>query len=533
MSTSLQVLIVEDSEDDADLTVYELIRGGYDPVYERVETPEAMGEALDRKAWDVILSDYTLPRFSALGAWKMVQVRGLETPFIIVSGTIGEEVAVAALKAGVHDYLMKSHLARLVSAIEREMREAAGRLERKRLENQLLQAQKLESLGRLAGGVAHDFNNLLTIILGYSELALDAEALDASTREFLQNVCYAAEKASGLTRQLLAFARKQIIEPKVLNLNDVLISLDKMMRRLIGEDVELVLLPQEDLYSVKVDPGQFEQILVNLIVNSRDAMPDGGKITVETQNIALDAEYARQHEGVRPGDYVRLTVSDNGTGMDEGVQLHIFEPFFTTKEKGRGTGLGLATVYGIVKQAGGHIWLYSEVGEGTTFKIYLPRVAEAAEALAEITHPAPSLDGTETILIAEDEPLVRDLATQTLRGHGYTVLEAMSGEEALTFAKGRETGIALLISDVVMPRMSGKQLAEQLQVANPSLRVLYASGYTENTIVHHGVLEAGIAFLSKPFTPTALLRKVREVLDSGPSEAFAVPPTMADEKKPT
>src|SRR5579871_530309 len=301
--------------------------------------------------------------------------------------------------------------------------------ERKRLENQLLEAQKLESLGRLAGGVAHDFNNLLTIIMGYTELLEASQALDTTSLEYLKNVVHAAEKASNLTRQLLAFARRQMIEPKVLNLNNLILSLDKMLRRLIGEHIELVMLPDDALHAVKVDPGQFEQILVNLVVNARDAMLDGGKITIETHNAILDVEYVRQHEGVTPGEYVLLAVSDTGSGMEDEIRLHIFEPFFTTKEKGRGTGLGLATVYGIVKQAGGHIWLFSEVGEGTTFKIYLPRVAEAAEALAEITHPAPSLDGTETILIAEDEPLVRDLATQTLRGHGYTVLEAMSGEE--------------------------------------------------------------------------------------------------------
>jgi len=386
--------------------------------------------------------------------------------------------------------------------------------ERKRLENQLLQAQKLESVGRLAGGVAHDFNNLLTVILGYAELLEAEEALDDTTREYLQNVSHAAEKASNLTRQLLSFARRQMIEPKVLNLNELILCLDKMLRRLIGENIELVMLPADDLHTVKVDPGQFEQILVNLVVNARDAMPESGKITIETYNAALDAEYARRHEDVTPGEYVVLAVSDNGTGMGEEIRLHIFEPFFTTKDKGRGTGLGLATVYGIVKQAGGHIWLYSELGEGTTFKIYLPRAVSPAEILVQTPEPIVLLSGSETVLLVEDEPSVRGLAVQTLRGRGYTVLEAMHGEEALRVANGHESEIALLLTDVVMPQMSGRELAERLQKQHPEMKVLYASGYTENTIVHHGVLEPGIAFLSKPFTPTQLTRKVREVLDS-------------------
>jgi two-component system, cell cycle sensor histidine kinase and response regulator CckA len=385
--------------------------------------------------------------------------------------------------------------------------------ERKRLEDQLLQAQKLESVGRLAGGIAHDFNNLLTAVLGYTELAAEEGDLNAHGQEFLHNVTQAAEKASDLTRQLLAFARRQVIEPKVVNLNDLIFSLDTILRRLIPESIALVTLPEEGLHAVKVDPGQFEQILVNLVINARDAMPQGGKITIDTQNVTLDAEYARHHEGVVPGEYAMLAVSDTGVGMEEGIRLHIFEPFYTTKEKGRGTGLGLATVYGIAKQAGGHIWLYSEPGRGTTFKIYLPRTTETPEAVPAAVQRAEPLRGSETILVAEDEAAVRALTVSTLRGRGYTVLEATNGEEALEIAKGREQEIALLITDVVMPKMSGKELAERLQALHPDLKVLFASGYTENTIVHHGVLEEGVAFLPKPFTPTILARKVREVLE--------------------
>jgi len=387
----------------------------------------------------------------------------------------------------------------------------------KRLEDQLLQAQKLESVGRLAGGIAHDFNNLLTAILGFAELAQDECALDTQGQAYLGNIRQAAERATNLTRQLLAFARRQIIEPKVLNLNALILELDTLLRRLIGEHIELVFLPDENLHCVKVDAGQLEQILVNLVVNARDAMPDGGKITIETQNTLLDAEYAQQHTGVIPGEYVLLAVSDTGAGMDEAIRLHIFEPFFTTKEKGRGTGLGLATVYGIVKQAGGHIWLYSEPGEGATFKIYLPRTQVSAGAASSAPQPSGQRGGSETILLVEDEPAVRMLAVHALRGRGYTVLEARNGEEALRIVKGREHAIALLITDVVMPQMSGKELAERLQGICPTLKVLFASGYTENTIVHHGVLEPDIAFLSKPFTPSALAQKVRAMFDQSES----------------
>jgi two-component system, cell cycle sensor histidine kinase and response regulator CckA len=385
--------------------------------------------------------------------------------------------------------------------------------DRKRLEDQLLQAQKLESVGRLAGGVAHDFNNLLTVILGYGELTEREGTLEGRSQEYLSTMMHAARRAANLTQQLLMFARRQMIAPQVVDLNDITLNLTALLRRLIGEHIELVVLPKEGLHYVKVDPTQFEQILVNLVVNARDAMQKGGKISIETRNVVLDEEYAERHEGVAPGEYVMVAVSDTGSGMDEAVRLHIFEPFFTTKEKGRGTGLGLATVYGIVKQSGGHIWLYSEAGVGTTFRIYLPRSTEEATVQLPAASAEP-FNGSETVLLVEDEPSVRAMAVQALRGQGYTVLEAMNGEEALRLIKGREQEIALLITDVVMPQMSGKDLADRLQAIHPGIRTLYASGYTENTVLHHGVLEAGVNFLSKPFTPTLLIRKVREILDA-------------------
>lgn len=385
--------------------------------------------------------------------------------------------------------------------------------ERRHMEEQLLQAQKLESVGRLAGGIAHDFNNLLTAILGYGELAQEETNENPYVNECLGNMIEAANRASRLTGQLLAFARKQVIEPKIVNLNDLILGLDKMLRRLIGENIELLLLPSENLNFVRVDPGQFEQIVANLVINARDAMSRGGKITVETHNAILDDEYCRSNEGVLPGDYVVLIVSDTGTGMDAAVKLHIFEPFFTTKEQGRGTGLGLATVYGIVKQAGGHIWLYSEPGVGTTFKIYLPRTSETPVTTETMSALPNALDGAETLLLVEDEAAVRELTAQTLKRYGYTVLEAANGEEALQLVKGREADVALLVTDIVMPKVDGRELAVRLQKENPALKILYTSGYTENAILHHGILEPGIAFLAKPFTLTQLMRKIREVFD--------------------
>jgi two-component system cell cycle sensor histidine kinase/response regulator CckA len=387
---------------------------------------------------------------------------------------------------------------------------------RARLEEQLFQARKLESIGRLAGGIAHDFNNLLTAIMGYVELAGRKLEADHPCAEDLEQIRKATDRAADLTGQLLAFARRQVIEPKTINLNELIYNLRNILQRLIGEHIQLLIETAEKLHPVRVDPSQFEQILINLVINARDAIPvEGGKITIETSNIFLDEEYARQHEGVTSGEYVMLAVTDTGSGMEEAVRLQIFEPFFTTKERGRGTGLGLATCYGIVKQAGGHIWLYSEVGKGSTFKIYLPRAAGAEESMTAPAAFSTPLGGTETILVVEDEEVVRGLATTALRGLGYRVWEATNGSQALQIARGREAEIALLITDVVMPKMSGKELAERLQAVNPALKVLFVSGYTQNTIVQHGVLEPGIVFLPKPFAPSTLSQKVREILDAG------------------
>jgi signal transduction histidine kinase len=384
--------------------------------------------------------------------------------------------------------------------------------ERMRLEAQLLQAQKMESIGRLAGGIAHDFNNLLTAIVGYAELADAALAPADPVHGDLQAIRDAADRATALTRQLLAFARKQILDSQVLDLNGLILNLDRLLRRLIGEDVELVTLPASDLGYIKADANQIEQVLVNLAVNARDAMPNGGKLTIETANVILDDIFAQQHVSVIPGAYIMLAVGDTGIGIPPEQQAHVFEPFFTTKESSKGTGLGLATCYGIIKQHGGNIWVYSEVGRGTTFKVYLPRTSEAASALPTSQTEEAARGGHETVLLTEDEEAVRRLTARVLRSLGYTVLEAADGEEALHISGEYGGVIDMLLTDVVLPRFSGLALAEQLLDRRPSVKVLFMSGHTDHTIVHHGVLVSSASFLQKPFSSELLARKIREVL---------------------
>jgi PAS domain S-box-containing protein len=387
--------------------------------------------------------------------------------------------------------------------------------ERVALEERLRQSQKMEAVGRLAGGVAHDFNNLLTVILGYSQILADGVPSGSRLADSTAQIKSAADRAAGITRQLLAFSRKQVLSPRIINLNEILLNLDSLLRRLIGEDIEVMTLPAEGLGSVKADPGQIEQVIMNLALNSRDAMPQGGKLTLETANANLDETYAHDRQLVEPGRYVMLTVSDTGHGMSAETQARIFEPFYTTKEVGKGTGLGLSMVYGIVKQSGGYIWVYSEPDRGSTFKIYLPRVDQPVESVGVEKPPNGVQRGTETILLVEDDPQLRQLSSSVLTHCGYKVLVAGSPEEGLAICKADPSDIRLLVTDVVMPRMNGRQLAEQILQIAPKLRVLYISGYTNNAIVHYGVLDPGLWFLPKPFTLSALIVKVREVLDAG------------------
>jgi PAS domain S-box-containing protein len=630
----LRVLVVEDRESDARLMVEELKQAGLHPVWDRVETESDYLARLE-PAPDVILSDYHLPQFDAERALHLLREQRLDIPFIIVSGSIGEDRAVKIMRDGAADYLLKDRLGRLGQAVtqaleQRSLRESLRQTERrlqqlvsatpaviyalkydgdayvptwvsqsiehltgfehtcflqsqwwlehvhpedlpraldvmftlatrgscsieyrfrccdgnyrwlfdqkrlirdamgvpvevvgswlditeqKRLEDQLRQAQKMEAVGRLAGGVAHDFNNLLTVIAGYGELAFDGLREGDPIRDYIDEIRKASGRAAALTRQLLAFSRRQILVPAVVDFNKLIAETQKLLGRLIGEDIDLVIDPATDLWTVRVDPGQMEQVIMNLVVNSHDAMPQGGKLTIETANVELDENDTVSRQLARPGEYVRLSVSDTGCGMDSATQARVFEPFFTTKPAEQGTGLGLATVYGIVMQSGGHIELYSELGLGTTFKIYIPRCRD--DVTPESAQPAaqePPL-GCETVLLVEDEEGVRTLARMALEKNGYTVLEARHPQEALKLLEGHQGAVQILVSDVVMPHMSGRQLAERLLPARPDMKVLYISGYTDDAVVRHGLLDATTPFLQKPFTPDTLARTVRSILD--------------------
>jgi signal transduction histidine kinase/ActR/RegA family two-component response regulator len=385
-----------------------------------------------------------------------------------------------------------------------------------RAEEQLRQAQKMDAIGRLAGGVAHDFNNLLSVILSYGYLAKKELNDDHPLRADLEEIVKAGERASALTKQLLTFSRQQPIEPRALDLGQTLAGMEKMLRRLLGADVEVTILPEPGLWTVLADPGHIEQVVMNLVVNARDAMPGGGKLTLELKNVELDQEYAEAHLDAAPGPYVMLAVTDTGSGIDKATLARIFEPFFTTKEAGKGTGLGLATVFGIVKQSKGHVWVYSEPGHGTAFKVYLPRASGAAKSVpaGQGDAPARARGGHETVLIVDDDDQVRAVACTILRRNGYVVLEASNGGEALLIAEQHGATIHLLLTDVVLPRLSGRQIAERVAKARPGIKVLYMSGYTDDAILQHGILESNVAYLQKPLTPEGLSRKVRAVLDA-------------------
>jgi signal transduction histidine kinase/ActR/RegA family two-component response regulator len=515
MPIPLRVLIVSDREGDALQLVEALRQSDYIPSSERVATAEAMREALAHR-WDLILATDESARLGTLAALEILHETGADVPLVAISERAPEESVLAVLKAGAADYITRNHLSRLGVTVGREMSQAEGRRDRGRLEQQFRQSQKMEAVGRLAGGVAHDFNNLLTVITGYAELLLARGEAEPARRSALEEIQRAAERGGALTHQLLAFSRGQPFATRTVPLNTLLVRMEKMLSRLIGEDIELITVAAAEPADVRTDPGQLEQVVMNIVVNARDAMPGGGKLILETANAEVDQTYAGPNVDLKPGSYVVLAVSDTGMGMAPEIQTHLFEPFFTTKGPGKGTGLGLATAYGIVKQSGGAISVYSEPGRGTTVKIYLPS-AEGHAADATEQAPAEAMRGSETILVLEDEARVRKLVCEVLAGRGYRVLEAVRGEEAIRMAAEHPGGIELLLTDVVMPEMSGPQVLEQMRAGHPHMKVLFMSGYTDEAMVHHGIPDSGAPFLQKPFLPEALARKVREVLASSAS----------------
>jgi len=513
MAQALKVLLVEDNPDDAKMVLRELNQSGVEATVQRVDTEAAFLDKLHGDL-DLILSDYTLPEFDGMRALELLKKSALEIPFIIVSGSIGEDIAVEAMKRGAADYLLKDRLTRLGPAVRRALEEVEARKQSRQMERQFIEAQKMEVIGQLASGVAHDFNNILAVIMGYSDLMLPMLAPDHDLRGYVETIRSSAERASGLTRQLLIFSRDQQVQLVVLDINEVVKDLNKMLGRLINENIEMTVLPSTQLGRVRADSGYVGQVLMNLVVNARDAMPNGGKLIIATNNATLDEKYARTHPGAVPGEYVMLGVSDTGTGMTEEVKARMFEAFFTTKPKGKGTGLGLATCQTIIQQSGGHIEVESELGHGTTFKIFFPRVDQTLEVAAKATPSVALPHGTETLLVVEDEPALRHLAQRVLEAQGYKVLSATNGHEALHIVRDHKgSPIDLVVTDVVMPIMSGKVMAEWLKAANTDLKILFTSGYTSEIIECQGWFATGVDFLPKPYTPSTLACKIREMLD--------------------
>jgi len=510
-----RILQVEDSPSDAELIHQGLRRGGLDVDIVVVDSLPELERLLTKERFDAIICDYNLPQTDGLEVLAFVRLRNPHIPFILVSGSLGEEKAIEALKQGATDYLLKDRMSRIPVAVLRGIEEARARARSRALESQLIQSQKMEAIGRLAGGVAHDFNNLLTVINGYSEILLSQMSAEDVKRRDLQEIQNAGRRAADLTRQLLAFSRRQVFQPTTLRLNELVEGLERMLTRLIGEDFQLQLRLGPALHPVMADAGQIEQVLTNLVVNARDAMPKGGKIVLETLNVDLDEAFVSVHPDLRPGPHVLLMVTDTGTGMTADVKEHLFEPFFTTKERGKGTGLGLSTVLGIVQQCQGSIQISSEVEWGTTFRIYIPKAEHAERPTPPPPSELPRRRGRETILLVEDMETVRRLTRAVLEGEGYTVLVAEEASAALRIVDGHSGEIHLLLSDIVLPRMNGPELAKTLRARLPGLNVLYMSGYTDRGLEELKQGDAGVPLLQKPFTVAELRKRVREVLDSG------------------
>jgi len=511
MGIPLRVLIVEDSEDDSALILRELKRGGYETDFKRVDTRGALQSALSLQDWDLVISDFSMPVFSGTDALNLVRTMGSDAPFIFVSGTMGEDTAVAALKNGAQDYLVKTNLKRLVPAVQRELREAEDRRERKRLEQHVQQLQKFEAIGRLAGGVAHDFNNTIGAILGWAELGCEGAREGSRSRDRFEKIRDQAVWAGKLTSQLLTFARRQVLQPSGVNLNSLIDDCMKLLYRVIGAHFEIRVIKDPELEITLVDPTQVEQALMNLCLNARDAMPEGGTLTIETQNVGIDEEYCRQHPSGKPGRYVMLSVSDTGVGMDKATLDRVFEPFFTTKEMGRGTGLGLATVYGAVKQHDGFIYGYSEPGSGTVFRLYFPVLVGSAGP-RDIPREEPLQKGTETILVVDDYDALRETTCEMLLSLGYEVISAKDGAEAIRLFQENVEKIDLVLLDVVLPLQSGPEVYSQISSIRPGTKAIFASGYSAENSLLNSALQKGSRILQKPFSLRSLSQAIRDAL---------------------
>ena len=512
MQNPLRVLVVEDCEDDFALVVRTLRQEGYEVTARRVDSASTLENSLKDEKWNVVISDYSMPGFNGVAALRIVREAEPELPFIFLSGTIGEDNAVEAMRVGAQDYVMKGKLARLVPAIRRELREAENRREHRRAEQRMRQLEKFEAIGKLAGGIAHDFNNVIGAIMGWAELGGEQVPANSRAADYFLKIRDQSERAAGLTRQLLAYARRQILLPQNVNLNEIIADTTALLQKVIGEHIEFKTVLAPDLQITKADATQMGQVLLNLCFNARDAMPSGGQLLIETRTVQLDRDYCWRHADVDPGMYVQMSVSDTGIGMDAGTIEKIFEPFFTTKEIGKGTGLGLATVFGIVNQHRGIVDVYSEVGKGTVFHVYLPVSKGTAKMRQQIDEPA-LRGGNETILVAEDHEALRETSRETLEALGYKVILARNGEEAVEKFLQNKTEISLLLLDVVMPKSSGLDAYLKLSETKPNVPVIFTSGYSEEGVLLASMAENGGILLQKPYGPKILARKIRELLD--------------------